>query len=82
MGKKPLKRILEEVNNASFELFFNRKMIITDCRYVADYSQECIVLNIGELNVKIIGVDLVLSSFVYGETCIEGEILNICFERV
>ena len=57
-------------------------MVITDCRYVADYSEECIVLNIGELNVKIIGSELVLSSFVYGETCIEGEILNVYFERV
>ncbi len=82
MGKNSLKKIMDDVKNASIEMFSNKKMVITDCRYVADYSEECIALNIGELNVKIIGRELVLSSFVYGETCIEGEILNVYFERV
>lgn len=77
----PFKSIIEDVRNASIEISGNSKMTVTDCKCVVDYSNEFVVLNIGELNVKIKGDGLVLSSFTYGETNITGEIVSVEFER-
>ena len=82
MGFNPLKNISEDTENAGIELFGNKRMIVLDCKYVVDFSEEIIVLNLGNLNMKIRGDNLVISTFSYGQTDICGEIVSIEFERV
>lgn len=82
LGFNPLRNISEEAENAGVELFGNKRMIVLDCRYVVDFSEERIVLNLGQLNMKIRGDNLVISSFCFGQTDISGEIVSIEFERV
>ena len=81
MSINPFKNVIEDVKRAGIELSGNKKMIISDCRYIADYSEAKIVLNIGRLDIEVIGDDLTLSGFSYGETCIEGTIVSICFRE-
>ncbi len=82
MNINPFKNISDEVKSSCIEMSANKRMVITDCKYVADYSKEFIVLNIGSLNVKVRGAELILTGFSYGETCIEGEIISVEFENV
>lgn len=82
MGFNPFKNIIENTDNAGIEMFGNRRMIILDCKYVADYSEEHIVVNLGELNMKIRGDNLTLSSFAYGQSEICGEIVSVEFEKI
>ena len=56
-------------------------MIVLDCKYVVEFSEESVVLNLGNLNMKVRGENLVISSFCYGQTDITGEIVTIEFER-
>ena len=56
-------------------------MIVLDCKYVVDFSEDCVVLNLGNLNMKVRGDNLVISSFCFGQTDITGEIVSIDFER-
>lgn len=77
-----LKNISENTENASVELFGNKRMIVLDCQYVVDFSEESIILNLGKLNMKIRGDNLVIASFCYGQTDIIGDIVSIDFERV
>ncbi len=82
MGFNPLKNISEDTENAGIELFGNKRMIVLDCKCVVDFSADCIVLNLGKLNVKIMGEDLVISSFAYGQTDVSGEIVSVEFEKI
>lgn len=77
-----LKNISENTENASVELFGNKRMIVLDCQYVVDFSEESVILNLGKLNMKIRGDNLVIASFCYGQTDIIGDIVSIDFERV
>jgi sporulation protein YqfC len=81
LGFNPLKNISENTENAGIELFGNKRMIVLDCKYVVDFSEESVVLNLGNLNMKVRGANLVISSFCYGQTDITGEIVTIEFER-
>lgn len=81
LGFNPLKSVSENTDSAGIELFGNKRMIIFDCKYVVDFSDESVVLNLGSLNMKIRGGDLTISSFCYGQTDITGEIVSIEFER-
>ena len=81
MGFNPLKNITEDVENAVIELFGNKRMLVIDCRYVVDFSEECVVLNLGEISMRVRGDNLMISSFCYGQTDISGEIVSIEFER-
>lgn len=76
-----LKNISENTENASVELFGNKRMIVLDCQYVVDFSEESVILNLGKLNMKIRGDNLVIASFCYGQTDIIGDIVSIDFER-
>ncbi len=82
MPLNPLKNIAENNETACIEMFGNKRILIMDCKYVADYSGESIVLNLGNMNVKIRGDDLMLSSFAFGQTDISGEIVSVEFEKV
>ena len=81
LGFNPLKNISESNESAGVELFGNKRMIIFDCKYVVDFSDERIVVNLGDLNMRIRGDNLTISSFCYGQTDIKGEIVSIEFER-
>ncbi len=81
MGFNPLKNIKENNENAGIELYGNKRIIVLDCKCVIDFSDECIVLNIGSLNMKIRGENLAISTFSYGQTDVTGEIVSIEFER-
>ena len=82
LGFNPLKSIKEVDNVAGIELYSNKRMIVFDCQCVSDFSESCIVLCLGELNMKIRGENLVISTFAYGQTDITGEIISVEFERV
>ncbi len=79
MGLVSIKNMLEESKSAGIELFGNRRMIVSDCKSVVDYSKEYIVLSLGNLNLKIRGENLVMSSFGYCQTDITGEIVSLEF---
>ncbi len=81
LGFNPLKNISEDTENAGIELFGNKRMIVLDCKYVVDFSEESVVLNLGNLNMKVRGDNLLISSFCFGQTDITGEIVSIEFER-
>ena len=74
-----LKNIKEDLNNCAIELYSNKRVIVLDCKCVVDYSKECIVLDLGKINLKIKGENLVADSFVFGQTDISGHILSLEF---
>lgn len=73
------KAVTENINSCAIELFSNNRVIVTDCKCVVDYSKEYIVLNLGELNLKITGENLVADSFSFGQTDIKGNIRKLEF---
>ena len=77
----PIKSISANDDKGGIELYSNQRMIVTDCKCVVDYSDECIVVNIGKLNVKVRGCDLIVSSFAFGQTDITGNIISVEFEK-
>ncbi|MBQ8183876.1 MAG: YabP/YqfC family sporulation protein [Clostridia bacterium] len=79
MKRNPLKNVSENINNCAIELFADSRVIVTDCKCVIDYSDEHIVLNLGRLNLKITGKNLVADSFVFGQTDIKGKIEKLEF---
>lgn len=79
MKFKALKNAKENIESCAIELYGNKRIIVLDCKCVVDYSQEHIVLNLGELNLKITGKNLVADSFVFGQTDINGEISGVEF---
>ena len=81
LGFNPLKNISESTESAGIELFGNKRMIVLDCQYVVDFSEERVVLNLGNMNMSVKGDNLMISSFCYGQTDICGEIVTIEFER-
>ena len=74
-----LKAVRENTLSCTIELFSNSRVIITDCKCVVDYSKEYMVLNLGDLNLKITGENLVADSFVFGQTDIKGNIKKLEF---
>lgn len=79
MKFKGIKNVREDMEQCAIELYGNRRIIVLDCKCVVDYSQDYIVLNLGELNLKITGKNLVADSFVFGQTDINGEIESVEF---
>ena len=79
MNLKKIKNVAEDMQSCAIELYGNKRLIVLDCKCVVDYSQDHIVLNLGDLNLKITGENLVADSFVYGQTDINGEIISLEF---
>jgi hypothetical protein len=71
--------VSENITACTIELFSNSRVIVTDCKCVVDYSGEYIVLNLGNLNLKITGENLVADSFSFGQTDIKGKIEKLEF---
>ena len=82
LGFNPLKNIAEEAESAGIEMFGNRRMIVSDCKCVVDFSDDYIVLDLGNIFMKIKGDSLVISSFAYGQTDICGEFVSVEFEKI
>lgn len=74
-----IKNMKEDINNATIELYANKRVIIFDCKSVIDYSKECVVLDLGSSKLKLVGTDFVVDSFVFGQTDITGIIHSIEF---
>lgn len=81
MAFNPLKNIAENAQTCGIELFGNKRILIFDCKCVVDYCEDYIVIDLGNLYMKVRGSDLVLSSFSYGQTDINGEIVSVEFEK-
>lgn len=79
MKLKRLRNFTEDLDNSTIELYGNKRLIVLDCKCVVDYSRDYIVLNLGDLNLKICGKNLVADSFVFGQTDITGEIVSLEF---
>ncbi len=82
MSFNSLKNIMETVDDAGVQLYGNRRILVFDCKCVLDFSENCVVLCLGAINMKIRGDNLVLSTFAYGQTDITGDIVSIEFERI
>ncbi len=74
-----LKKVQEDIKSSSAELYGNKRIIITDCKSIIDYSKESIAIDLGELKMKISGKNLVADSFVFDQTDICGVIEKIEF---
>jgi hypothetical protein len=74
-----IKKIGETLSLASIELHSDRRVILMDCKSVIDYSEECMVLDIGDKRLRIRGEGLVADSFSFGQTDIRGRIISLEF---
>lgn len=79
MKLKTLINAKDDMESCAIELYGNRRIIVLDCKCVLDYSKEHIVLDLGKLKLKITGNNLITSSFVFGQTDINGEISGLEF---
>lgn len=77
MGIKDLKNKAFAVGNTT--LYGNKEIIVDGCKSVLDYGESFIKLNIGEKNLKISGGGLVVSSYIYEQAHIKGEIVSLEF---
>ena len=73
MGIKDLRSKASPVGN--IELYGNKD----GCKSVTDYGDSFIKLNIGEKNLKISGRALVVTSYIYEQANIKGEIVSLEF---
>lgn len=74
-----IKKLKENIGAAAIELYSDKRVIIMDCKSIIDYSQDCIVLDIGDKNLRITGKNLVADSFAFGQTDIKGTIDSLEF---
>lgn len=74
-----IKKLGENINASAIELYSDGRVIVMDCKSVVDYSEDCIVLNIGDKNLRIKGEKLVADSFSFGQTDIKGKIISLEF---
>ncbi len=79
MKNNPLKRIKEDFIAPAIELYLDKRVIITDCESVIDYSENTVVLCLGDRNIRVRGDNLIVNSFCYGQTDITGKIVSIEF---
>ncbi len=79
MKNNPLKKIKEDFITPAIELYWDKRVIITDCESVVDYSCNAVVLCLGEKNIKVTGENLIVNSFCYGQTDITGKIISLEF---
>lgn len=79
MKFKAIKNLSENISAAAIELYSDRRVIVMDCKSVVDYSEDCMVLDIGDRQVRITGENLVADSFSFGQTDIRGKIISLEF---
>ncbi len=64
----------------NLEMNSQRELYLFECIGILEYSDDNILIDLGEFSVRISGVDLTMISYSNGEMYIEGEILRIEFE--
>ena len=74
-----IKKLGENISASAIELYSDGRVIVMDCKSIVDYSEDCIVLNIGDKNLRIKGESLVADSFSFGQTDIKGKIISLEF---
>lgn len=74
-----IKKLKDNIGCAAIELYSDKRVIVMECKSIIDYSAECIVLDIGERKVRIIGENMVADSFSLGQTDIKGKIFSLEF---
>lgn len=74
-----LKNAEASISDAVIELYSNKRLLVFDCKGVVDYSDESIVLDLGERKLKVLGKKLVVDSFVFDQTDIRGNITSLEF---
>ncbi len=79
MKNNPLKKLKEDFIVPAIELYMDKRVIITDCESVIDYSNDAVVLCLGDKNLRVRGADLTVNSFCFGQTDITGEIVSLEF---
>lgn len=79
MKSNHLRKLKEEFLIPAIELYFDKRVIVSDCEGVIDYSEKAVVLSLGEKNIRVIGENLVVNSFCYGQTDITGKIISLEF---
>lgn len=60
-------------------MYGNKRIIISDCKSVDDYTGEYIVLELDGYFLRVSGEDLVLESYVFGQADISGVIVSVEF---
>ncbi len=79
MKLNSIKKLGENISASAIELYSDKRVIVMDCRSVVDYSEDCIVLDIGDKKLRIRGERLVADSFSFGQTDIKGRIFSLEF---
>lgn len=75
----PIRKLKDDFDLPAIELYLNKRIIITDCQSVIDYTKDSIVLCLGEKNLRVTGRNLTANSFCFGQTDINGEIISLEF---
>lgn len=79
MKNNPIRKIKEDFIAPAIELYMDKRVIITDCESVIDYSCDAVVLCLGDKNLRVRGSDLTVNSFCFGQTDITGKIVSLEF---
>lgn len=61
------------------EIYGDNEVVVDGCKGVSDYSENFIKLDLGRRFVKISGVSLTVSSYIYEQASIKGEIVSLEF---
>lgn len=77
MGIRDMKNNVGTYGN--IEMYGNREIIVDGCKSVADYSGGYIKLDLGEKFLKICGNELTVTSYIYEQADIKGEIVSLEF---
>lgn len=80
--KKEAPNGLAELRGSVIELSENRRAVIDGCKFIVSYDENGIELKLSGICVRFAGRDLVMSSLVYGQAVITGEISGIEFFSV
>ncbi len=74
-----IKSISSDINTPAIELYADKRIVVFDCKSIIDYSENMIVLDLGEINLRITGTNLQADSFTFGQTDITGKIRSLEF---
>ncbi len=79
MRKKEISSEPDVYKGSVIELRENREAIIDGCKYVINYDENGIELRLEGICIRFSGMKLVMSSLVFGQAVITGEIAGIEF---
>jgi len=80
--KKDMEDGLVTFRSSTIELNENRSAVIDGCKFIINYDENGIELKLNQICVRFTGRDLVMSSLIYGQAVITGEICGIEFFSV